>query len=95
MLFRSRHIVATLKVRASDCVLVEDMLDIQKAARSIGMCTAWMQRYLDGRYRGTSHGGPGSGFNSGLKRRNTAVHRCPSPRYVCAKIKSLKNLLTL
>ena len=90
-----RHIVATLKVRASDCVLVEDMLDNQKAARSIGMCTAWMQRYLDGRYRGTSHGGPGSGFNSGLKRRNTAVHRCPSPRYVCAKIKSLKNLLTL
>ena len=94
-----RFIAAQLKVRPSDCVLVEDMLENQRAARSIGMCTAWMRRYLDGRYRGHLRGGAAAGFNdafnTGLKRREVGVHPCPSPRYVCAKMNSLLTLLRL
>ncbi len=40
-----RRLVARLRVPASRCVLVEDTLVHQKAARSVGMHTAWMQRY--------------------------------------------------
>ena len=90
-----RHIAAKLKVRPSDCVLVEDMLENQKAARGIGMRTAWMQRYLGGRYRGHLRGGANSGSNSGSRAREVGVHPCPSPRYVYAKIRSLQQLLTL
>ena len=90
-----RHIAARLKVRPSDCVLVEDMLENQKAARGVGMRTAWMQRYLAGRYRGHLRGGARSGSNAALRPREVGVHPCPSPRYVCAKIRSLQQLLTL
>ena len=91
-----RRIAVRLKVRPSDCVLVEDMLENQRAARGIGMQTAWMQRYLDGRYRGHYRGGATSGsndaFRTGLKKRKVGVHPCPSPRYVCAKMNSLLTL---
>jgi putative hydrolase of the HAD superfamily len=94
-----RHIATRLKARASDCVLVEDVLENQKAARSIGMQTAWMRRYVEGRYRGHLRGGETSGVNNARKttpkRREVGVHPCPSPRYVCAKMNSLKKLLTL
>ncbi|MEO5696157.1 MAG: pyrimidine 5'-nucleotidase [Burkholderiaceae bacterium] len=90
-----RRLVARLKVRPADCVLVEDVLANQKAARGIGMGTVWMQRYLDGRYRGHLRLGPGAGSNDGFKRRSVGVHPCPSPRYVCAKIKTLHKLLSL
>ena len=94
-----RHIAARLKVKPSDCVLVEDVLENQKAARSIGMQVAWMRRYVEGRYRGQLRGGATSGVNnarsSGLKKREVGVHPCPSPRYVCAKMNSLLKLLTL
>ena len=90
-----RRLVARLKVRPADCVLVEDVLENQKAARRIGMRTAWMQRYLEGRYRGHLRGGASSGSNNGSRRLEVGVHPCPSPRYVCAKIKTLKKLLTL
>ncbi len=90
-----RHIAAELKVRPSDCVLVEDTLQNQKAARGIGMRTAWMQRYLEGRYRGHLRGGQSWGANAGSHPREVGVHACPSPRYVCAKIRSLQQLLTL
>ena len=90
-----RHIAARLKVCTSDCVLVEDMLENQKAARSVGMRTAWTQRYLDGRFRGHLCGGRQAGFNNGFRAREVGVHPCPSPRYVCAKIHSLQQLLTL
>jgi hypothetical protein len=63
-------------------VLVEDMLENQKAARSVGMQTAWMRRYLEGRYRGHLRGGASSGSNAGFKPREVGVHPCPSPRYV-------------
>jgi putative hydrolase of the HAD superfamily len=90
-----RCIAARLKVRTSDCVLVEDSLANQKCARGLGMRTAWMQRYLDARYRGHLRGGAASGSNSGSRRAEVGVHPCPSPRYVCAKIRSLQQLLTL
>ncbi len=40
-----RRLVARLRVRPSRCVLVEDSLENQKAARRIGMRTVWMQRW--------------------------------------------------
>jgi putative hydrolase of the HAD superfamily len=102
-----RFIAAKLKVRPSDCVLVEDMLDNQKAAHGVGMRAVWMQRYLGGRYRGHLRGGATSGFNdavrraepsrakSGAQTMQVGVHPCPSPRYVRAKIFSFLDLLTL
>jgi len=40
-----RRLVARLRVPASRCVLVEDTLVHQKAARRVGMQTVWMQRW--------------------------------------------------
>jgi putative hydrolase of the HAD superfamily len=42
-----RRLAATLRVPAARCVLVEDTLMHQKAARAVGMGTVWMQRWLD------------------------------------------------
>lgn len=41
-----RMVLARLKLRATDCVLVEDTLIHQKTARGLGMDTVWMQRWL-------------------------------------------------
>jgi putative hydrolase of the HAD superfamily len=41
-----RWLAARLGVPASRCVLVEDSLANQKAARRVGMGTVWMQRWL-------------------------------------------------
>jgi putative hydrolase of the HAD superfamily len=41
-----RRIAARLRTPASRCVLVEDTLGHQKAARSVGMRAVWMQRWL-------------------------------------------------
>ena len=41
-----RRLAVRLRVPTSRCVLVEDTLVHQKAARSIGMGTVWMQRWL-------------------------------------------------
>jgi putative hydrolase of the HAD superfamily len=90
-----RRLLARLKKRAVDCVLVEDMLDNQKSARRLGMTTAWMQRYLDGRYPGHLRTGADAGANLGRKHRESGVRACPSPRYVCAKIKTIQTLRTL
>ena len=87
-----RHVCARLKLRPSRCVLVEDTLEHQKAARGVGMRTAWMQRYLDGRYRGTIGGTLRDSDNAGFKPREVGVHPCRKPPYVCAKIKSLRAL---
>jgi putative hydrolase of the HAD superfamily len=43
-----RALAARLRVHPSQCVLVEDTLVHQKAARSLGFCTVWQQRYLRG-----------------------------------------------
>ena len=48
-----RRLVARLRVPASRCVLVEDTLEHQKAARRVGMRTVWMQRWLPRRERTT------------------------------------------
>ena len=40
-----RTLLARLRVPASRCVLVEDTLQHQKAARRVGMKTVWMQRW--------------------------------------------------
>ena len=40
-----RRLLARLRVPAARCVLVEDTLQHQKAARRVGMTTAWMQRW--------------------------------------------------
>src|SRR5207344_871247 len=49
-----RRLVARLGVPAAHCVLVEDTLVHQKAARRVGMQTVWMQRYA----RRGGHGAP-------------------------------------
>lgn len=41
-----RRLVARLRVPAARCVLVEDTLQHQKAARRVGLQTVWMQRWL-------------------------------------------------
>ncbi|MDP3223728.1 MAG: HAD-IA family hydrolase [Rubrivivax sp.] len=47
-----RAVAARLRVPATRCVLVEDTLVHQKAARRVGMGTVWMQRWLPvGRHR--------------------------------------------
>jgi putative hydrolase of the HAD superfamily len=94
------HVAARLKVRASDCVLIEDTLEHQKAARSLGMHTVWMQRYLEGRYPGPAWKGrhkvqPRAAkpdTKSAKNGREVGVHPCRKPPYVCAKMKSLQRL---
>ena len=41
-----RHVLARLKVSPTQCVLVEDTVANLRSARSLGLKTAWMQRYL-------------------------------------------------
>ena len=43
-----RQLAARLGVHPARCVLVEDTLVHQKAARRVGMGTVWMQRWLRG-----------------------------------------------
>jgi putative hydrolase of the HAD superfamily len=78
-----RHIAARLKVRPSRCVLVEDTLAHQRSARSVGMRTVWMQRYL----RGAIH--------TPREHVEVGVHPCPKPPYVCARIKRIQLLRSL
>ena len=78
-----RHIAARLRVPPSRCVLVEDTLAHQRSARSVGMRTVWMQRYL----RGAIHAA-----GAGVK---VSVHPCPKPPYVCARIKRIQPLRSL
>jgi putative hydrolase of the HAD superfamily len=86
-----RHVLARLKVPAARCVLVEDTLEHQKAAHGLGMRTVWMQRYLNGRFRGTLR----DGINNGFRPREVGVHPCKIPSYVYARIKSLQLLRAL
>ena len=92
-----RRVAARLRVRPSRCVLVEDTLAHQKAARGLGMTTVWMQRYLGGRWQG------GASRRLAIDRSSDApttreqralvgARACPKPAYVCARIKSLQEL---
>jgi putative hydrolase of the HAD superfamily len=86
-----RHLLARLKLRPGDCVLVEDTLEHQKAAHRVGLRSVWMQRYLNGRFRGTLR----DGINSGLRSTEVGVHPCHNPPYVYARIKTLQTLRAL
>jgi putative hydrolase of the HAD superfamily len=83
-----RQVAAHLGVAPSRCILVEDTLVHLKAARSLGMRTVWMQRYLGGRFRGASR----SRLNPDIKRAPTARRVCPKPPYLYAKIGALRHL---
>lgn len=81
-----RCMAARLKVPPHRCTLIEDTLEHQRAARSIGMRTVWMQRYLRPLRQRVDSRGSGEGVG---------VHPCHRPAYVCARIKSLQALLVL
>jgi len=74
-----RHVLARLGLRAADCVLVEDTLEHQKAARSIGMRTVWMQRWMK---LSGAHG-------SAIPPRQLSI----APAYVDQRIRRLDELL--
>jgi putative hydrolase of the HAD superfamily len=74
-----RGLVARLRVPASRCVLVEDTLVHQKAARRIGMRTVWMQRWL--RDASGPGGGPGP-----------CRHPSRRPAYVDRRVRRLRAL---
>ena len=78
-----RHVAARLKVPPSRCVLVEDTLQHQRAAHSLGMKAIWMRRYV--------HAARKSVKND----LQVGVHNCEKPPYVYARIRSLKTLLAL
>lgn len=86
-----RRILARLRVPASRCVLVEDTLVNLKAARSVGMRGVWMQRYLDGRFRGHFR----EGVNADSRAAKNSRRTCPKPAYLYAKIPALRTLLRL
>jgi putative hydrolase of the HAD superfamily len=94
-----RWICAKLKLLPQRCWLVEDTLQHQKSARSIGMHTVWMQRYLGGRFRGTRWDAPNQAPNVAPKHVTNGarprVHPCGRPSYVHARIVSLKALRAL
>jgi putative hydrolase of the HAD superfamily len=85
-----RRIAARLGVPAERCILVEDTLAHLKAARSVGMRTVWMRRYLGGRFRGTRRDLGNAGAAAAAMRRS-----CPNPPYLCAKIGALRELARL
>lgn len=75
-----RRVAARLGVAPRHCVLVEDTLVHQKAARRIGMATVWMQRWTrQADKRVTAE-------------RKVGVYLHRKPAYVCARISSLQQL---
>jgi len=74
-----RALVARLRVPAARCVLVEDTLEHQKAARRVGMRTVWMQRWARA---ALASGAPLA--SHGLTRK---------PAYVDRRIRALRTLL--
>jgi putative hydrolase of the HAD superfamily len=72
-----RHLAARLRVAPSRCILVEDTLVHQKAARAVGMGTVWMQRWLK---RPDSHP-PGA-----------CTRRQRRPAYVDRRVRGLRAL---
>ncbi|NUZ05722.1 pyrimidine 5'-nucleotidase [Piscinibacter koreensis] len=90
-----RRLCARLKVAPSRCVLVEDTLEHQKAARRVGMRAVWMQRYLDGRFRGVPWQRRRAAREAGAEPpQPSAQGRRPGarPAYVYARIRALREL---
>jgi putative hydrolase of the HAD superfamily len=71
-----RRVAVLQGVHPSRCILVEDTLAHQKAARQVGIGTVWMQRWL----RNNRHGP------------EVGVYLRRKPGYVCARINSLQQL---
>ena len=82
-----RRLVARLGVPATRCILVEDTLQHLKSARSLGMYTVWMQRWLGGDATGLLHREKSRAATGKNERR-----RGHKPAYVCARISSLRKL---
>jgi putative hydrolase of the HAD superfamily len=74
-----RALAARLGVPPARCVLVEDTLVHQKSARSVGMGTVWMQRWM----RGAAAHGAGRG--------RARLHH--KPAYVDRRVRKLRDLL--
>jgi len=83
-----RRVAAQLGVAPSRCILVEDTLVHLKAARSLGMRTVWMQRYLGGRFRGALR----QRLNPASECAPRACRVCPKPAFLYAKIGALRHL---
>lgn len=77
-----RRLAVCLKTPAYRCVLVEDTLAHQRAARKVGMQTAWMLRYQPNAVI----------VNNATKSTRVSVHPCAKPSYVCARIKQIQTL---
>lgn len=75
-----RRIAVRLGVAPSRCVLVEDTLEHQKSARSVGMTTVWMQRWAR------------QDVKHGRQSAEVGVYLHRKPVYVCARIASLQQL---
>jgi putative hydrolase of the HAD superfamily len=75
-----KRVAVRLRVAPRRCVLVEDTLVHQKAARSIGMSTVWMQRWTR---QAAKH-------ITVAPKVGVYLHR--KPTYVCARISSLQQL---
>jgi len=82
-----RQVASTLGVAPSRCILVEDTLAHLKSARSLGMYTVWMQRWLGGSRTGLLHREKSRAATGKNERR-----RGHKPAYVCARISSLRKL---
>jgi putative hydrolase of the HAD superfamily len=78
-----RWVAARLRSHPSRCVLVEDTLQHQKAAHSIGMATVWMQRWARKAAKPVTPSG------------KVGVYLHRKPAYVCARIFSLRELSAL
>lgn len=86
-----RNVLARLKVPPSRCVLVEDTLQHQRAAHSLGIRSVWMLRYQSAGHASRAHA-KGKSVKNALE---VGVHPCRKPPYVYAKIRTLTSLLTL
>ncbi|MDP1693237.1 MAG: HAD-IA family hydrolase [Burkholderiaceae bacterium] len=78
-----RRVAVKLGALPTRCVLVEDTLAHQKAARRIGMATVWMQRWV--RQAAKPITPPAK----------VGVYLHRKPAYVCARISSLQQLLEI
>ena len=75
-----RRVAVRLGVAPSRCVLVEDTLVHQKAARRVGMATVWMQRWTRQAAKHITQ----------TAKVGVYLHR--KPAYMCARISSLQQL---
>jgi putative hydrolase of the HAD superfamily len=71
-----RVVLARLKLKAHQCVLVEDTLENLRSVRGLGMGTVWMQGY----FKHNPHGPAVAG------------HYRARPAWVCARIRRLRAL---